>query len=232
MARQASEPVASLAGRGCPPQLDQMIAYMMAKDPSQRYQQALQVAEALAYFVDPAALNVVPPVAPSLPAFDQWLQQQPRSAGNGAGAIPTALQMAAYTAAQNEAAQLAAQQMNAAPQTFSTADGYSAQSPGSSYDYQQAAGYGQQPAAERALRIVRRANSRSAGVCAGGDELAATRFERARPVGDPISGGDGRTLPEYERAILAAGAARRRNRSAAGKTLPRRSLAVGGPEST
>ena len=114
VARHAAEPVGSLAAIGVPAQLDQMIAYMMAKDPSQRYQQAAQLAESLAYFIDPAAISAAPPVAASLPAYDQWLQQRSRVPGAEPGTIPTGLQLAAYTAAQNAAADQAAQQAGAA----------------------------------------------------------------------------------------------------------------------
>ncbi len=112
--RHATEPVKSLAALGVPAQLDQLIAYMMAKDPSQRYQQALQVAEAIAYFVDPAAINAAPPTAATLPAYDQWLQQRPRVPGAEPGTIPTGLQLAAYTAAQYAASNQTAQETNAA----------------------------------------------------------------------------------------------------------------------
>jgi hypothetical protein len=111
--RHATEPVKSLATLGVPAQLDQMIAYMMAKDPSQRYQQAMEVAESLAYFVDPAAISAAAPVAATLAAYDQWLQQQPRVPGAEPGTIPTGLQLAAYTAAQYAAANEAAQQTTA-----------------------------------------------------------------------------------------------------------------------
>jgi hypothetical protein len=128
MARHAGEPVASLAAFGAPPQLDQVIAYMTAKDPSQRYQQAAQLAEALAYFVDPAAISAAPTCAPTLPAYDLWLQQQSRVPGMAAGAIPTGLQMAAYTAAQYAAAQQtgaprAADQATSGQQSFAAEPG-------------------------------------------------------------------------------------------------------------
>jgi serine/threonine protein kinase len=114
VARHAAEPVGSLAAIGVPAQLDQMIAYMMAKDPSERYQQAAQVAESLAYFVDPAAISAAPPVAASLPAYDQWLQQRSRVPGAEPGTIPTGLQLAAYTAAQHAAADQTARHAGAA----------------------------------------------------------------------------------------------------------------------
>jgi serine/threonine protein kinase len=104
----ASEPVASLAKYGIPKQLDQVIAFMLAKDPRQRYQQAAQVAEAMTYFVDPARIGAAPVLAPTLPAYDQWLTGQARVPGMAPGSIPTTLQMLTYTAAQYAAAQHAA----------------------------------------------------------------------------------------------------------------------------
>ena len=86
--RHASEPVQPLEPLGVPPQLAQVVMYSMAKDPSIRYQSAAQLIEALTYFVDPRALQVVPQVAPTLSPFLGWLQEQP--------AIPTALDHALY----------------------------------------------------------------------------------------------------------------------------------------
>ncbi len=111
--RHAIEPIKSLAALGVPAQLDQLIAYTMAKDPSQRYQQAMQVAEAIAHFVDPAAISAAPPAAATLPAYDQWLQQQSRVPGAEPGTIPTGLQLAAYSA-QHATANPAAQETTAA----------------------------------------------------------------------------------------------------------------------
>ncbi|HEY2147665.1 MAG TPA: protein kinase, partial [Pirellulales bacterium] len=104
----AIEPVASLGKFGIPKQLNQVIAFMLAKDPAQRYQQAAQVAEALAHFVDPARIGAAPALAPTLPAYDQWLTGQPRVPGMAPGSIPTTLQMLTYTAAQYAAGQQAA----------------------------------------------------------------------------------------------------------------------------
>jgi len=55
--RHASEAIQPINGQGVPPQLPQVVAYMMAKDPNVRYRQAGQVAEALGFFLDPAKLN-------------------------------------------------------------------------------------------------------------------------------------------------------------------------------
>ncbi|MDX1962703.1 MAG: protein kinase [Pirellulales bacterium] len=77
--RHASEPVQPLEPLGVPPQLAQVVAYAMAKDPGLRYTQAGQLAEALSYFVDPRALQIPLPAAPaSRVAYLSWLGQQPR----------------------------------------------------------------------------------------------------------------------------------------------------------
>ncbi|HKD37431.1 MAG TPA: hypothetical protein VKB78_11540, partial [Pirellulales bacterium] len=111
-----SEPAASLVKYGIPPQLDQVIAFMLAKDRGQRYQHAAQVAEALAYFVDPARIGAAPAFAATLPAYDQWLTGHARVPGIEPGSIPTTLQMLTYTAAQYAAAQQAAAQGSSAQQ--------------------------------------------------------------------------------------------------------------------
>ena len=113
-ARHATEPLPSLAAAGVHEQLAHVVAYMLAKDPAQRYQHAAQVAEALAYFVDPAAVYAAPATLPTAAAFDQWLEQQTRVPGMAAGAIPTATQWAAHSAAQYSAAQQQAAQFEAA----------------------------------------------------------------------------------------------------------------------
>lgn len=92
--RHASEPVQPLQAFGVPPQLAQVVMYTMAKDPSIRYQSAAQLIEALTYFVDPRALQVVPQVAPTLGPFLGWLREQP--------AIPTALDQELYGTAPAE----------------------------------------------------------------------------------------------------------------------------------
>jgi len=86
--RHASEPVQPLEPLGVPPQLAQVVMYTMAKDPAIRYQSAAQLIEALTFFVDPRALQVVPQVAPTLGPFLGWLREQP--------AIPTSLDQELY----------------------------------------------------------------------------------------------------------------------------------------
>jgi hypothetical protein len=86
--RHASEPVQPLQPFGVPPQLAQVVMYTMAKDPAIRYQSAAQLIEALAFFVDPRAMQVVPQVAPTLSPFLGWLREQP--------AIPAQLDQELY----------------------------------------------------------------------------------------------------------------------------------------
>ena len=105
LSRHASESPASLEQFGVPQPLAQMIGYLLAKDPAGRYQSAAQVVEALAYFVEPAAVNYMPAPIPTAAAFDQWLESQPRVPSAAPGAIPTASSLAAYSAAQYAAAQ-------------------------------------------------------------------------------------------------------------------------------
>ncbi len=110
LSRHASESLASLQQFDVPEQLAQMVGFLLAKDPAGRYQSAAQVAEALAYFVDPAVQSYMPQPAATAAVFDQWLESQPRLPGMAPGAIPTASSLAAYSAAQYAAAQDAAAQ--------------------------------------------------------------------------------------------------------------------------
>ncbi len=76
--RHASEPVQPLEPLGVPPQLAQVVMYAMAKDASVRYPTAAQLAEAVAYFVDPRAMQLVPQQLPTLQNYLGWLHHQPR----------------------------------------------------------------------------------------------------------------------------------------------------------
>lgn len=74
---QEQPPLVSQVNRQAPPALAQIVAYLIAKDPAARYQQAAQVAEALAPFVDPAARGpVVEPANSTSLAYEAWLEQQ------------------------------------------------------------------------------------------------------------------------------------------------------------
>ncbi len=113
--RHAMEPQPSLEPFGVPQPLAQVVGYLLAKDPAHRYQQAAQVADALAYFVDPTALQAAPTPPPTLAAFDFWLQQQPRVPGTEPGTIPTTGQMAAQAGAQYANEPYATQQHHQEP---------------------------------------------------------------------------------------------------------------------
>lgn len=110
LARHASETPPKLESIGVPQPLAQLVGFLMAKDPLGRYQTAVQAAEALAYFIEPAVASFIPAPLPTALAFDQWLETQPRVPGIAAGAIPTASGLAAYSAAH-----YAASAPNAAP---------------------------------------------------------------------------------------------------------------------
>ncbi len=99
LVRHASETPPPLESIGVPQPLAQLVGFLMAKDPSGRYQSAVQAAEALAYFIEPAVASFIPGSLPTAAAFDQWLETQPRVPGVAAGAIPTASSLAAYSAA-------------------------------------------------------------------------------------------------------------------------------------
>jgi eukaryotic-like serine/threonine-protein kinase len=77
MQLHASARIASLDSYGVPPALGQIVAYLMAKNPQLRFQEAANAAEQLAIFVDPAQLHSYPPApAATLAAFESHLQRK------------------------------------------------------------------------------------------------------------------------------------------------------------
>lgn len=77
MFRHASEAIRPLEQFGVPPQLAQVVAYMMAKNPAVRFQSASLVAEQLTPFVDPQVLYLSPPAAPATQGpFENWIAQK------------------------------------------------------------------------------------------------------------------------------------------------------------
>lgn len=72
-ARHASEPIAPLEYAGVPPPVAQLVSYMLAKDPAIRFPNAATVADALAPFVDPAAMAFAPPALQTAAAFERWV---------------------------------------------------------------------------------------------------------------------------------------------------------------
>jgi serine/threonine-protein kinase len=76
--RHATEAIKPLESAGAPPQLTQVVAYAMAKNPMVRFQQAQILADQLAPFIGTATKNLKE-MKPSttLGAYERWLQQQP-----------------------------------------------------------------------------------------------------------------------------------------------------------
>ncbi len=77
MVRHASEAIRPLEQFGVPPQLAQLVAFMMAKNPAVRFQSASLVAEQLTPFVDPQVVYLAPPAAPATQgAYENWISQK------------------------------------------------------------------------------------------------------------------------------------------------------------
>jgi hypothetical protein len=76
MSRHAMEAIRPLESYGVPQPIAQLVTYLMAKNPSLRYQDAQTVADQLAAFVDPQLLHL-PTAAPlpTLPAYEAALKQ-------------------------------------------------------------------------------------------------------------------------------------------------------------
>ena len=77
MVRHASEAIRPLEQFGVPPQLSQLVAFMMAKNPAVRFQSASIVAEQLTPFVDPQVLYLQPPSPlATQAAYENWIAQK------------------------------------------------------------------------------------------------------------------------------------------------------------
>jgi hypothetical protein len=101
--RHASEPIQPLERQGVPQPIAQIVTYLMAKNASVRYQQAMVVAEQLAPYCDPARLLVQPPAPPqTLAAYESHLQSL--AAPPGAQAFGAALPAGASAPAINSGA--------------------------------------------------------------------------------------------------------------------------------
>lgn len=78
MQRHATEAIQPLEAVGAPQAVGQAVAYMMAKNPAVRYQQATAVAEQLGQFIGAAKANYKPAAAPATSQnYEAWLQQKP-----------------------------------------------------------------------------------------------------------------------------------------------------------
>jgi serine/threonine-protein kinase len=87
--RHQGEVPASLAAWGVPPPLEQLLAYLLAKDPAVRISSAATVADHLAAWVDPQALAQLTAVpVPTLPLYEQYLAQRHGGSTGGAAALP------------------------------------------------------------------------------------------------------------------------------------------------
>ncbi|MFM8252724.1 MAG: protein kinase domain-containing protein [Planctomycetota bacterium] len=87
--RHQGEVPASLAAWGVPQQLEQLLAYLLAKDPAVRISSAATVADHLAAYVDPQALaQLTAAPAPTLPLYEQYLAQRYGGSTGGAAAVP------------------------------------------------------------------------------------------------------------------------------------------------
>jgi serine/threonine protein kinase len=96
MARHGNEPPRPLQAVGVPPPIEQLVVYLLAKNPGMRYQDTVSVAEQLSAFIDPAVLKVTPPApSPTLVAFESQLKQSAAAHAATAPVIPVAAQMPA-----------------------------------------------------------------------------------------------------------------------------------------
>lgn len=78
MQRHANEAIQPLEAFSAPQTVGQAVAYMMAKNPAVRYQQAAAVVEQLGQFVGTAQANFKPTTAaPTTQNYETWLQQKP-----------------------------------------------------------------------------------------------------------------------------------------------------------
>lgn len=74
MHQHATQPFQPLEHMGVPMPIAQIVTYLMAKNPSVRYQQAGQVAEQLKPFCDPSRADFQPQVLPTAAAYEATLQ--------------------------------------------------------------------------------------------------------------------------------------------------------------
>jgi serine/threonine-protein kinase len=90
---QEQPPLANQVNPQVPPPVAQVVAYLMAKDPASRYQQASHAADALSPYIDPKGREpVTEPVNAQGRAYEDWLsrQQPPSRAAVVAPAAPVA----------------------------------------------------------------------------------------------------------------------------------------------
>lgn len=90
--RHATEAIKPLDPNRVPGSIGQMVAYMMAKNPGVRFQQAAIVSEQMTPYLDPAGLALRPPTPlATQPVYEHWLAQ--RRAAMPVAAAPVAAAM-------------------------------------------------------------------------------------------------------------------------------------------
>ncbi|MEQ8786453.1 MAG: protein kinase [Pirellulaceae bacterium] len=98
--RHAGEAIQPLEQQGVPQPIAQIVTYLMAKNPTVRYQQAAVVAEQLTPFCDNAKLAIQPPPPPkSLPAYENHLKASFGGGEPADNALPPTVGGASATAA-------------------------------------------------------------------------------------------------------------------------------------
>ena len=109
MQRHAAEAIQPLEALGVPHPVAQAVAYMMAKNPGIRYQQAAAVVEQLGHFVGAAQSNYQPMApAASTSSYETWLQQKRAApAARPVAAQPVAMQPQATVPAPTAPAPIA-----------------------------------------------------------------------------------------------------------------------------
>jgi len=111
MQRHATEAIQPLEAFGAPPPVGQAVAYMMAKNPAIRYQQAAAVVEQLGHFVGAAQANFRPTAVPATAQNYEASLQQNRSTTP----IVTAQPIATHPQTAAQAVKVAAPVAIAAP---------------------------------------------------------------------------------------------------------------------
>jgi serine/threonine protein kinase len=96
LGRHATEPIQPLEPLGVPQPVSQMVTYMMAKNPTVRYQQINMIVEQLNAIVPPGQMQLHPqPTPPTMAGFEQFIGQKNAAMSGQAPAQPVAAQPAA-----------------------------------------------------------------------------------------------------------------------------------------
>ena len=92
--RHQLEAPPSLAAWGIPQPLEQLVAYLIAKDPALRINSAMALAEHLAAWVDPQAIaQIAPTPTATLPLYEQYLASRHGGTAGGPAPVPPTPQL-------------------------------------------------------------------------------------------------------------------------------------------